>query len=146
MIKFKEGYKYQLGEDYYFVFNIKDQSFKLARTTTKDFYQVHCIPCTEGGYRVCIQAKKGYCWDGCTGIRDTEKNMEAGLKHDMLYQATREGVFPHWFYKQADDIFRDTCIEKGTAKWMARIYHKVLSLMKGKYAKAKNGKKVIVIL
>ena len=84
----------------------------------------------------------GYAWDGCTGILDTKKNMEAGLVHDALYQLCRGGQLSFSAYKIADQAFADICIKNGTPRWLARLYHWGLKKMGGKYAMKSNRRKV----
>ena len=84
----------------------------------------------------------GYAWDGCTGILDTKKNMEAGLVHDALYQLCRGGYLSFSDYKIADQAFADICIKNGTPRWLARMYHWGLKKMGGKYAMKSNRRRV----
>ena len=54
-----------------------------------------------------ITVLPGYRWDGASGPTvDTTNSMRAGLIHDVLYQAMREGVLPPGFRRRADLEFR----------------------------------------
>lgn len=56
-----------------------------------------------------LTIKSGYAWDGCTGMIDTNSNMEAGLVHDCLYQMLRESLIPN--YSTVHLLDRKKCLE-----------------------------------
>ncbi len=146
MIRFRKSYKYQLASDYKFHFYAPADCLNFNEAD-QAFYSVYCdeSTCVDILPKVNITIKRGYCWDGCTWIKDTEHNMEAGLMHDLLYQAIRERIFAHELYKIADSDFQRNCIKRGTHFLAAAFYYKVLCLLKGKYARPKNIKKVLLI-
>jgi len=92
-----------------------------------------------------LTIKKGYAFDGTTGKPDTKKDIEAAAVHDALYQALRDGNLNFDFYPIADKIYMNMCIKAGTWRPFAKCYHAILKLLKGKYAKAKNERKVWVV-
>ena len=97
MMKYKAGYKYQLYEDCKIKIGIK------APINASDKYsQLDAL----GNLTI----KAGYAWDGCTGMIDTNSNMEAGLVHDCLYQMLREALIPN--YKTIAILDRSKCLEK----------------------------------
>ena len=57
-----------------------------------------------------LTIKAGYAWDGCTGMIDTNSNMEAGLVHDCLYQMLREALIPN--YKTIALLDHSKCLKK----------------------------------
>ena len=106
MIKYKEGYKYQLYETYAIKTGIEGFSCKT------DFLHLF----SDGT----LVIYKGYAWDGATGFPDIPKLMPTFAVHDALYRMIREGLLPKKFKKKADEtlIFmakgimeRDECNE-----------------------------------
>ena len=89
-IRYKDGYKYQLVQDYEVRIEITGHNVK------SDFIEL-----TSDGR---LKIKKYYCWDGPSGITvDTKNFMRGSLIHDALYQLMRESYSPsRWihFYKQ----------------------------------------------
>ena len=61
-----------------------------------------------------VMVREGYAWDGASGPTiDTTNSMLAGLIHDVLYQAIREGLIPKRLRRRADRIFRILLRESG---------------------------------
>ena len=81
-------YKYVLEEDYkLYVPELTGQHLITAYFTCE---YGHCT------------IKKGYAWDGCTGVPDTSKTYYASLVHDALYQygkiiGLKQLVADRWF-------------------------------------------------
>lgn len=106
-----------------------------------------------------LTIKSGYAWDGCSGMIDTDSNMEAGLVHDCLYQMLRESLIPNYktialldrkrclekFKKmrdQVDNVF-ETLLESGGCWWITIFSApRVVGLMGEKYALPKFLKKL----
>ncbi len=66
--------------------------------------------------------KKGYRWDGPSGISlDTKSFMRGSLFHDALYQLLREGVFSIDLRKAADKLLIAHC-KKDKMNWFRRQY------------------------
>lgn len=101
-IRYLDGYKYQLVEDYLVTISIcPTQAIK------EKFIELD----TAGILRV----KAGYAWDGPSGPTiDTKDFMRGSLVHDALYQLMRDGLLDERTYKDvADNILRSICIEDG---------------------------------
>lgn len=79
---------------------------------------------------------KGYCWDGTSGPTiDTKTNMRASLIHDALYQGMREGWLPQDMREEADQVFRDICLEDGMWPIRAAIDFKGLQWFGARHAR-----------
>lgn len=75
------------------------------------------------GFKIVI--RKGYRWDGCSGPTiDTKSTMRAGLVHDCLYQAMREGGLREPAVEDADRIFHKILLQDGTGRFRAWYYFK----------------------
>jgi hypothetical protein len=100
-IRYTQGYKYQLEEDY--------------------TEQIGITPAAPGGNRFVhltldglLIIRAGYAWDGPSGPTiDTPSFMRAALKHDAGYQLIRLGVLTMAHRKSLDEMLRETCIEDG---------------------------------
>lgn len=101
-IRYKEGYKYQLAEDYQVPSDIKPIAF--IRTT---YIRLDI----DGMLTVC----QGYAWDGPSGPTvDTKNFMRGSLVHDALYQLMRERHLDAQKHRDtADRILQRICIEDG---------------------------------
>lgn len=100
-IAYKEGYKYQLDQDYLVSIPITPE-----RDIFSDFI----------GLRVdgMLKIKKGYAWDGPSGPAiDTRNFMRGSLIHDALYQLMREHGLDLKHREDADHILRMICQEDG---------------------------------
>jgi len=130
-IYYKDGYKYQLAQDYTILLHIYPG--KLIQT---DF-----ITMTLDG-RLTIY--KGYCWDGASGPAiDSKTSMRGSLVHDALFQLLRLGeLAPIWRMK-ADEYLETICEEDGMWKVRAGLWRKVVKLFAGAAANPKNEKKVL---
>ena len=94
--RWRRKYKYALIEDVTVFVGILGQAIDTAWFTL-----------SIDGF---LTIKAGYAWDGCTGMIDTNSNMEAGLVHDCLYQMLREALIPN--YKTIAILDRSKCLEK----------------------------------
>lgn len=71
--------------------------------------------------------KKGYCWDGPSGLTiDTLNFMRGSLVHDALYQLFRLGLLNIESREVADEILRRICIEDGMSKLRAWYVYKAV--------------------
>ena len=78
-LKYQDGYKYQVYEDYVIQTNICPSVFIRTAFLRLD---------TDG----MLHILKGYAWDGPSGPAiDTKNFMVGSLVHDALYQLMREG-------------------------------------------------------
>lgn len=101
MIKYRDGYKYQLVDDYVVATKVIPKAFVLAPLLRLD---------TEGT----LYIRAGYAWDGPSGPAiDTKNFMRGSLVHDALYQLMREGHVGQEWRKAADEELRRICLEDG---------------------------------
>lgn len=101
VIKYKDGYKYQLVETYSVRVAIRP-----AAHVRHDFISLSPL-----GF---LSIRKGYAWDGPSGPTiDTKNFMRGSLVHDALYQLIREGLLPLSEREQADAELRRICLEDG---------------------------------
>jgi hypothetical protein len=110
-IKYTEGYKYQLAEDYIVMTPIKG-------VTITDFYFT-----LERSGR--LTGKKGYSWDGASGPTfDTKSSISPSLGHDIFCQMMRDGRLSYTDWQDTvNEFFRQQCIKAGMWKWRAAIWH-----------------------
>lgn len=108
-IKYREGYKYQLAEDYHTV----------TRITGYDIDTEFIKLDPKGNYLI----RKNYAWDGCSGPTwDDETNMRGGLGHDGKYQLMRMGLLPPECREIADEELEQDCFDDGMNKIRAWWY------------------------
>ena len=120
-IAYKEGYKYQLVDDYVIALPIPYQDKEI---------NTNYLSVTNTGV---LTIKRGYAWDGPSGPTiDTLNSMRASLVHDALYQLIRLKYFPSRYKTLADDIFYKILTEDGMTRLRASIWHKALDLFGGK--------------
>ena len=109
-IKYREGYKYQLAEDYSIETGIT------GSVLLGDF-----LALDPSGL---LTIKRGYAWDGMSGpVPDTPENMRASLVHDALYQLMRMGVLPPEAKAAADDLMHDILLKDGYHAFRAWVCH-----------------------
>ena len=108
MIRYREGYKYQLVEDYYHALQvIRPEVFIFSNFIRLD---------TTGDLWIIA----GYAWDGPSGPAfDTPNFMRASLVHDALYQLMRSGHLPQSLRGEADEEMRRICLAAGMSKLRA---------------------------
>jgi Protein of unknown function (DUF1353) len=101
-ISYKEGYKYQVVEEY-----STDISIIPADNILTDY-----INLSSDGV---LNIKKGYAWDGPSGPTwDTPNFMRGSLVHDALYQLMRLEKLDSDKYKEpADRLLQKMCKEDG---------------------------------
>jgi len=130
---YKDGYKYQLCNQY----KIKTTIYPKSNITT-DF-----IDLDKNGT---LTIKKGYAWDGASGIAiDTCNFMRGSLVHDALYQLMRNDLIDRVVCKDiADRLLKTICQEDGMSS--ARSWW-VFNAVKyfGDFATTKANKKVELI-
>ena len=100
-ITYKDGYKYQLKEDYPTQIEIKPEV---------DIDTPYITLTTDGALAI----KNGYAWDGPSGPTiDTLNFMRGSLVHDALYQLMREQHLGSEHRKPTDHLLREMCKEDG---------------------------------
>jgi|SRR6185369_17069673 len=112
MIKYCEGYKYQLVEDY---------TVQIVIHPQQDISSEFILLSTKGELTI----EKGYAWDGPSGpVLDIPSFMRASLVHDALYQLMREGLLPESAKEFADGEMKRICLESGMDYSLAEIAYK----------------------
>lgn len=100
-ISYREGYKYQLANDYQVEIDIRPVEFILTHYIRLD---------VDGTLTIC----EGYAWDGPSGPTiDTKNFMRGSLVHDALYQLLREGRLAAQLRTAADCELRKICLQDG---------------------------------
>jgi len=108
VIKYRDGYKYQLAEGY---------AVQTSIAPREHIATEYIILSTNG----VLVINKGYAWDGPSGPTIDSKNfMRGSLVHDSLYQLMREGLLPEFWRDEADKELRRICIEDGM--WKIRAW------------------------
>lgn len=111
-IKYKDGYKHQLFEDYRLNVGIIPPKYPIDTPFIKLDMQGN------------LTIKAGYAWDGASGPTfDTPTCKRGSLVHDALYQLMREEQISLTNRQKADQLLRDICIEDGMWKWRARCWY-----------------------
>lgn len=125
-IKYTDGWKYQLKEDYSCRTGIEGHAAVTKYITLE----------LDGA----ITIKEGYAWDGPSGPTiDSKDFMRGSLVHDSLYQLIREGHLPESLRDNADRILRRHCEEDGM--WSVRAWWVYTAVRKfGKDAVGKAGR------
>ncbi len=130
MIKYKEGYKYQLVEDY-----VVD-----VPVMNRDIDTPYIRLTREGRLTI----KKGYAWDGPSGPTiDTKDFMRGALVHDALYQLMREaGLEPEIYRPIADRTMRYMCRQDGMGWFRAWYTYHAVRIFGDKSARAEGGYRI----
>lgn len=126
MIKYKEGYKYQLQEDY-------SIQTKIVGFSAETLF----IKLESNGLLTCY---RGYAWDGPSGpAPDILTFMRASLVHDALYQLMRLDLIPSSCRCLADELMYAICLDAGMTKLLAYWCYLAVHNFSEKYAtKAKD--------
>ena len=106
-IRYRSGYKYQLAEAYSLLIPIRPDAAIPPDVDPDDPPFVTLSP--EG--ELCL--KKGYAWDGPSGIPDTSRNMRASVVHDALYQLMWMDVLGQEWRRVAEREYRSILREDG---------------------------------
>lgn len=123
IIRYKDGYKYQLVEPYWIQTDITGGKYII------DGY----ISLNERGI---LYIYKGYAWDGASGPTwDSKSSMRASLVHDALYQLM--GEYPELlvYRPYADDLLYKICREDGMGRARAWSWKKAVNWFGEKAAK-----------
>lgn len=131
MIKYKDGYKYQLAETY-------EVETGLHHTEN---IQTDLICLTVTGK---LTIRKHYAWDGASGPTiDTKSSMRGSLVHDALYQLIRMGLLPTHYKDEVDLLFEKICKEDGMWTVRASLWERAVSLFGRSSATAGKTKPVL---
>lgn len=129
-VRYGEGYKYQLREDWWVDTGIKGCAARIV-----DGYDPFrpWISLDQDGR---LTVKEGYAWDGCSGPTwDDKTNMRGSLAHDALYQLMRAGKLGVDMRESADRVLRDLCLKDGMSRVRAWAYYHAVRLFAGFAAK-----------
>lgn len=113
IIKYRNGYKYQLSED-----AKTDTPLRPDSIITSPY-----IILAPDGELLCYA---GYAWDGATCCPDVNSIIRASLFHDALYQLIRIGRISPAEKAVADKLMMRHCIEDGMPRLMAKAVHLAL--------------------
>lgn len=126
-ILYREGYKYQLQQDY-------TVQLDHVRPKTTAVAVTPLITLTQDGL---LTIKYGYAWDGASGpTRDTKSSMRGSLVHDALYQLGRMKLIAMEEREEIDTVFWRICRTDGM--WRARAFiwwRAVVRFAKGSFIK-----------
>lgn len=128
-IKYKEGYKYQIVEDY----SVKVGVFPVEKITT-EYLELN----TAG----VLTIRKGYAYDGASGGIDSKNVMRGALVHDCLYQLLRMELIHKKHKKTADELFKKMCIQDGMSKFRAWYIFKAVDWFGKSSTLSKNRKEI----
>lgn len=110
MIKFKDGYKHVLAEQY----EVQTEIFPEV-----DIVQNKWVQLSKTGKLVIAE---GYAWDGPSGPTvDTKNFMRGSLIHDALFQLLREELLDQKFFTAANHELWKACREDGMS-WFRAWY------------------------
>lgn len=131
-IKYREGYKYQLAEDYQVQTDIK----QVSRIKTK------FIELDETGL---LTLRAGYAWDGPSGpAMDTLDAMRGSCGHDGIYQLIRMGLLDLIWRAVGDKMYHKWCLEDGMWKFRAWYHFEAVKKFAAGAASAEARKRIII--
>lgn len=109
-MKYRDGYKYQLAEEFVILTPIVGVMFE------HEFFKMF-----DNGILV---IRKGYAWDGASGPTiDTASSMTPSLVHDVLCQAMRLKLLSYEEWQDTvNEFFYEMCLDKGMWKWRAKYW------------------------
>jgi hypothetical protein len=114
-IRYKQGYKYQLVDPYWYQTDIFGLSLKI------DSYVV----LKPDGV---LYIYRGYAWNGASGPTiDSKSSMRASLLHDALYQMMAEYPELRAWRPYADTILENVCREDGMNSFRAWTWRKAVN-------------------
>ena len=127
---YKADFKYQLAEDEWAYVNICPEIDVIT-----DFIELK-----ETGW---LRIKKGYAWDGASGPTwDDRTNLTPSLVHDALAQLIRNKKLPFRLVDRTNKLLGEMCISRGMWRIRAWAWVKALSLTHGRFADARQARKV----
>jgi hypothetical protein len=119
VIKYRDGYKYQLCETYHVLTGVMPEV-----KAENDWI------CLEPSGLLTIQ--KGYAWDGPSGPTiDTRDFMRGSLIHDALYQLMRENLLDECWRRVADQELLRICTEDGMPEFRCAYVFKAVRMCGG---------------
>lgn len=113
-IKYREGFKYVLAEDYILQTDIRPES-----NVACEYVSLY----TTG----LLTIYKGFPWDGASGPTfDTASSMRGSLVHDALYKLMRLGLLHLRWRVRADEYLFMLCKQDGMWFARARLWHRLV--------------------
>lgn len=113
MIKYRDGYKYQLAQSHVVITPIT--GYKVE----DEYYSLH-----ETGI---LTIHKGYAWDGPSGVTfDTKSSMRPSLEHDAFCQMLRARQLPFELQDAVNKFFYEQCLDAGMWGWRAWLWYKAV--------------------
>ncbi len=111
MIRYSEGYKYQL-----------EALYACETPVTGTLIEDDLFTLYESGLLV---IRKGFAWDGASGPTfDSKSSMRASLVHDVFCVCMRDGRLSYEKWQDTvNELFRQQCIEDGMWGWRANLWH-----------------------
>jgi len=128
-IKYHEGFKYQLTEDYTICTDIKGYYFE------NKFIKLDI----DGN----LTFKEGWSWNGVSGFKDIKPMMRASCVHDGIYWLINYYVIPETYKKYGDKLFELIYIEDKLDELFADWAYNIVDKL-GVHA-AKPGRKRIIL-
>lgn len=120
MIRYKEGYKYQLQSSYNVATDLQP-----AIAIHTDYISLLC----SGSLII----RTGYAWDGPSGPTiDTKTFMRGSLVHDAMYQLMDNHLVNPSNKHIADKALREICIEDGMNKFRAWYVYNAVKYFGGR--------------
>lgn len=116
MIRYSEGYKYQL-----------EALYACETPVTGTLIEDDLFTLYESGLLV---IRRGFAWDGASGPTfDSKSSMRASLVHDVFCVCMRDGRLSYEKWQDTvNEFFRQQCIEDGMWKWRAGLWHAAVEL------------------
>lgn len=115
MIRYREGYKYQLAEDY-----------RVATPIVTGTLVEHEFYSLLGNGDLLV--RRGYAWDGASGPTfDTKSSMRPSMVHDCFCQMMRDRTLDYGEWQdRVNELFRLMCVEDGMWGWRAALWHRAV--------------------
>jgi hypothetical protein len=131
-LKYREGYKYQVYEDY--TIRLPFGPERIIETKWFTFY-------LDGT----LVIRAGYAWDGASGpTYDTKSSIVGSLVHDVIYECLRLGLLPPEWREKADEILEVLCRSDGMIPVRAEVWHDMVRIFAASSANTKNDRPVLV--
>ena len=137
-IKYREGYKYQLAEDYTLLTDI----IPVNVTGDPEGVGNDYVWLGKGGMLI---VRRGYAWDGASGPTvDTLDTMRGSLVHDALYQLMREEFLSKDYREAADKIFLEILLADGMLPIRAAAWFVAVRLAAGTAASPQSVNPILI--
>jgi len=132
-MKYRQGYKYQLSEDYAIQTDICP-----LRIFCNDYLGI-----TDSGL---LTIYKGYAWDGPSGPTwDTKTFIRGSLVHDAIYQLIRHNHVAKEYKDYSDRLLQQICIEDGMNRIRAWYVYQAVKYFAGYAISPKSIKHIIEV-